>query len=198
MYKKIGILAMLILYALTATKAQENDSTAWHLGISTGTSVAAGFGRTEAVSWIAPRAEWHVNDRLTVSGGFALAGSLMPGGYNLHGLGPSSLAPRRQGTQVSAVWVKSEYRVNDRLWLWASMARVSGYAQPLWLDGSIPIEATAINGGMAWALSENSMLEMHFHFVHDHYANIFYPPYGHTYYGPFTPRYDIYTGHWPW
>ena len=178
--------------------AQEGDTSRWDFHMSTGATVATGFGRTQSLGWVAPSVSYRFSDRLKVSGGLAVAGSLLPaGGYTLHGR-ERSLAPRREGTKAGAMWVSATYHPNDRLWLWGSVMHVTGYAQPLWLDGAMNIEATAISGGVEYALGNGSMIGMHFHFVHDHYGSLLYPPYGHGWYGPYTPSLEIYGGHWPY
>ena len=62
----------------------------------------------------------------------------------------------------------------------------------------MPVGATAISGGMAYEFAEGSLLELHFRFVHDHYGTLLYPPYGHNYYGPFVPEWELFTGRWPY
>lgn len=205
MYKKTIIVLLLLLAAwplaaqraLTPRGEEPADTTDVAFHMSVGSTAAAGFGRSQLLLWAAPRVEWRASERLAVRGGLAMAGSLLPQGYELHGLGPRSLAPRRQGTRVGAAWAEADYRVGDHLWLWASVAHISGYAQPLWLDGAIPIAATAISGGVAYEFADNSLLEVHFHFVHDHYGSLLRPPYGGLYYGPLVPEWELYSGRWP-
>ena len=69
-------------------------------------TVAAGYGHTQSLVWTAPSVTYRASERLTVSGGLAAAGSLMPaGGYALHGRGERSLAPRREGTKAGALGI---------------------------------------------------------------------------------------------
>ena len=198
MGKKLYITILCALSLTLLAKGQESDTSRWRFHLSTGVTAAAGYGHTQSLGWTAPSVTYHANDRLTVSGGFAAAGSLMPvGGYALHGRGERSLAPRREGTRAGALWANATYHPNDRLWVWGSVAHVTGYAQPLWLDGALPIEATAISGGVEYALGNGSLIGMHFHFVHDNYGTLLHPPYGHAWYGPYTPHLEIYGGPWP-
>ena len=166
------LLLALLLTTPVALQAQGIDTTRWHVRLSTGTSVTSGFGQTRALSWVAPSFEFHPTSRLTVNTGFASVGGLMPLDYKLHGLGARSLAPRRSGTHVTALWAEAEYQVNSRLWLWGAVAHVSGFAQPLWLDSSLPLQATAFSGGVGYCFGENSTLEMHFHIVRDNYGTL--------------------------
>ncbi len=117
-------------------------------------------------------------------------GSLLPGGYTLQGRTPRNLAPRRVSV-ASTVDFVARYRAGDRLWIWGALSHAGGSAF------GMPLDVTAISGGFAYALSESSLLEMHFHFVHDQYGSMLYPPYGHTWYGPLTPSYELYHGPWP-
>ena len=66
----------------------QDDTSRTHVHLSTGATVASGFGRTQALSWVAPSVELKMSDRLTVSGGFAAAGTLL-GGYEVHRYTPS-------------------------------------------------------------------------------------------------------------
>ena len=185
MGKKLYITILCALSLTLLAKGQESDTSRWRFHLSTGVTAAAGYGHTQSLGWTAPSVTYHANDRLTVSGGFAAAGSLMPvGGYALHGRGERSLAPRREGTRAGALWASATYHPNDRLWVWGSVAHVTGYAQPLWLDGALPIEATAISGGVEYALGNGRLIGVPFHFVHDHYGTLLHPPYGHAWYGP--------------
>lgn len=192
-----AMLVALVAAAAPLAAQEKADSSRVDFHMSVGATAAAGFGRSDVLTWAAPSVKWHATDRLDVRGGMLVAGSLMPGGYRLHGLYDRSLAPLRQGTRVGAVWAEADYAVSDRLRIWASVLHLSGYAQPLWLDGARPIEATVISGGFAYALSDNSLLEMHFHVAHDHYGYMLHPPYGHGYYGAFVPSWEVYSGPWP-
>lgn len=197
MSKKASIILVFFLAAAMMAASQEADTSTTRVHLSTGASVAAGFGRTQSLMWVAPSIEQRINDRLSVGGGFALAGTLLPS-YEIHGYTPSSLAPLKRGTGLGAAWASAEYRVSDRLWLWASVAHVGGYAQPLWLDGSVPVGITAISGGLAYEFPKGSLLEMHFHFVHDHYGTVMEGLLAHPWYGSFAPEWEIYSGRWPY
>ena len=200
MYK--NILAILLLLLLgTGARAQwqhraERDTSRLEVHLSTGATVAAGWGRTDALAWTAPSLSYRASDRLTLHAGFAAASSLL-GSYELRGRHNRSLAPRREGTRLFAAALAAEYQASDRLTLWGSVAHLSGYAQPLWLDGAMPVRATAISGGLAYETSNASLLELHFHIVHDHYGNTALGPWGHPWYGWGVPSYELYHGPWP-
>ena len=163
----LAILLLALLLCTGPLSAQVTDSTGWHVRLSTGASVTSGMGQTQSLSWVAPSFEFHPTSRLTVNTGFAAAGSLLPTDFSLKGYGDRNLAPRREGTRLHALWAEAEYQVNDRLWLWGAVAHVSGIAQPLWLDHSVPLQATAFSGGFRYAVADRSLFEMHFHIVKD-------------------------------
>lgn len=160
-------IVLILLLAASPLAAQEVDTADWHIHLSTGISVSRCFGQTQSLSWVAPSFEFHPNDRLTINTGFVAAGSLMPSGYKLQGIGQRSLAPLRQGTRAAVLWAEAEYKVNPRLLVWGAVAHASGFAQPLWLDHSLPLQATAFSGGMDYRIGENSILEMHIHIIKD-------------------------------
>ena len=166
------LIVFLLLLAPVALQAQLLDTSRYDLHLATGTSVAAGFGRAQSLSWVAPSIELRPTSRLTVNTGFAAVGSLMPTDYKLQGLGSQSLAPLRLGTRATALWAKAEYQVNSRLWVWGALAHVSGFAQPLWLDSSLPLQATAFSGGFGYRFTGGSSLEMHINIVRDNYGTL--------------------------
>lgn len=172
MRRHLPILLLALLLCTGPLSAQVTDSTGWHVRLSTGASVTSGMGQTQSLSWVAPSFEFHPTSRLTVNTGFASVGSLLPADYKLHGYGSRSLAPLRTGTRATALWAEASYQVNSRLWLWASVAHLNGFAQPLWLDRSLPMQATAFSGGFGYRFGEKSILEMHIHIVRDHYGTL--------------------------
>ena len=169
---KHTLLLLALLLMPVALRAQVTDSANWHVRLSTGASVTSGMGQTQSLSWVAPSFEFHPTSRLTVNTGFASVGSLLPADYKLHGYGSRSLAPLRTGTRATALWVSAEYQVNSRLWLWGSVAHIGGFAQPLWLDRSLPLQATAFSGGLGYRFGESSILELHIHVVRDRFGTL--------------------------
>ena len=169
-------------------RAAMEDTSRWDFHLSTGSMVATGWGKTDALVWVAPRVGYQVNDRLWVGGGFAAAGSLL-GGYQVTGLWNQSLAPRRQGTQVMAARAEAEYRVGDHLTVWASLAYAGGWFEPLWAPRgeALSLGLTALSGGFAYETDNHTFFEMHFHIVHDQYGNAAHGLWGHPWYGPGVP-----------
>jgi hypothetical protein len=206
MCKKVIVIAAVLAFAL-GTSAQRQEPVvdtlqakepAYQLHLSTGTTFASGWGKSDAWMWVAPSLELRASDRLTLNVGFSATGSLLAG-YELQGRGPRSLAPRRRGTRMLSVGVEAEYRASDRLTLWGSVWHTGGFYEPLWSRDSeaLRIGTTAFSGGFAYELSDESFLEMHFHIVHDQYGNAALGPYGHPWYGPATPDFELYGGPWP-
>ena len=166
------LLLLALLLTPVALWAQAVDTSRCDVHLSVGSSVAAGFGRVQSLSWVAPSFEFHPTHRLTVNTGFVAAGSLMPTDYKLQGLHSRSLAPLRTGTRATALWAEAEYQVNSRLWLWGSVAHINGFAQPLWLDSSLPLQATIFRGGAGYRFGESSTLELQINVVHDPYGTL--------------------------
>ena len=76
MGKKLYITLLCALSLTLLAKGQESDTSRWRFHLSTGVTAASGYGHTQSLGWTAPSVTYHANDRLTVSGGFAAAGSL--------------------------------------------------------------------------------------------------------------------------
>lgn len=190
------ILLLLLLGSLGLRGQEVADTSRWQMHLSTGTTVATGFGQTQSLGWVAPSFSYQATDRLKLKAGFAYKGTLLSTHYRLRAYGPEDLAPRREGTQAGALWASAEYQANERLWLWASVAHLSGFAQLLWLDQSLPLQASAFSGGFAYKFNSGSVLEMHLHIVRDTYGSAFGLMYS-PYYDPFVPSYTIYSAPWP-
>lgn len=200
MHKK-ALVVMALLSLCLSLSAQRNerlvaDSSRWDFHLSTGVSVASGWGKSDALLWTAPRVEYRASDRLTLSGGFGVVASLMPG-YELR-MPVTSCAPRRHGTRLLGGFVSARYQASDRLNLWASVQRVTGWREPLWTPQgeALDISLTSVSGGFVYALGDYSFLEMHFNFVHDHYGNSALGLFGHPYYGLGTHPWDPYGSPW--
>lgn len=198
MYKKtLAIIALLVFTGgVSAQDRTEADTARWDYHLSVGSSVMTSNGKGNAYLWVTPKVAYRANDRLTLRGGFVAVGSLL-GGYELQG-NTRSLAPRRRGTQLMGASVGANYQVNDRLTLWATVMHIGGWHEPVWspFNESFNIGVTALSGGFSYALSDDSMLEMHFHFIHDHYGNDALGILGYPYYGYGIPCHDFYGGPW--
>ena len=199
MHKKFFFVIALLMLSLSLPaqrKEEAKDTSRWDFHLSTGVTIGSGWGKTDALMWTAPRVEYRASDRLTLRGGIAMVGSLMPD-YELK-MPVRSYAPRRQGTRLLAGFASARYQVNDRLNIWASLQHVGGWHEPLWTPQgeALNIGLTAFSGGFSYELSDQSLFEMHFHIVHDHYGNSALGLLGHPWYGPGVPSYELYHGSW--
>ena len=175
MTKRVSLIILMLLTAFTVTaQMPENDTSRWHASVATGLWMGSGFGRQQHVEWISPSVELRPNDRLTLQTGFTLTGHLLPQGYRVQVYGPS-LAPRRTGTQTTSMWVAGQYKVNERLSVWASVAHATGYFQPIWLDQSVPLDVTSLSGGFAYKLGRESLFEMHLQLLTDRAGTAWMP-----------------------
>lgn len=200
MHKKVIFVVALLMLCLDLPAQRKegaaSDTSRWDFHLSTGVTVGSGWGKTEALLWTAPRVEYRATERLTLRGGFAAMSSMTPG-YVLR-MPVTSYAPRRQGTRLLGGFVSARYQVNSRLNIWASLQRVTGWHEPLWTPQgeALNVDLTSFSGGFAYELSNHSLFEMHFHIVHDHYGNSALGLFGHPYYGPGVPSWDLYSGPW--
>lgn len=195
MYKKVAVILVMVLGVAGYAAAQAGDSSRVDVHASVGTTVLSGFGRTQAALWVAPHIDYRATERLTVSAGFGCAESLLPQGYELRAYTPS-YAPRRQGSRVAAVWAAVEYRISDRLTVWGMVEHLGGFMQPLWMDHSVPLRATAFSGGFAYKAGDAGLLEMEFRIVRDHYGTAPLGFYGHLCSDPFAPEWGYYGSPW--
>lgn len=197
MYKKtiLVVAALVLALGVSAQHRVSADTSRWDLHLSTGTSFVSGWGKSDAYLWVVPSVEYHATNRLTLHGGFAYMGSLLKG-YEL--CYTSNFAPRRQGTRLIATKVGADYWATDKLNLWASLTHIGGWYEPLWPPSgeALAVDISMLSGGINYALSNDSMLEMHFHFVFDHYGNSALGLLGHPSYGYGVPNYELYNGPW--
>lgn len=187
------MVTLAVFASATAQTADSVDVERWDFHLSTGTSVT--FAGREAMPrmWTAPSVTFRPNDRLTLRGGFLAVGS-SPDAYRLHGLQRPSLAPRRRTTSVAAAGVEADYRVSDRLWVWASVWRAGGWLQP-WFDPTGEahrLGITSFSGGFDLKLGEGSALSMSFSMVRDDYGTLFDMPGFYRYGGAFAPEFDLF------
>lgn len=195
MYKKVTMMTGLMLLAVAAwgqrKEAAASDTSRWDFHLSTGATAVTFGGHGDAYLWVAPRVEYRASDRLTVGGGFGYTGSLL-NSYELRG-NQRSLAPRRTGTRLFTAYGDLQYRASDRLSLWAEVSHTAGWYTPLWgSEGhALSLGLTSFSGGLAYELSDESFLELHFHIVHDQYGNAARGLFGHPYYGPGVPSLEL-------
>ncbi|MBR1785507.1 MAG: hypothetical protein IJ760_08755 [Bacteroidales bacterium] len=165
MRKSVHILPLLLLVAGLAHGQASLGDSPLRVSVSTGTQVASGFGQVQALQWVAPSLKYEVTPRLTVAGGFAAVGSLVPQLGTKNSGDGRDLLPRRGGTQATAFWGAASYRLGESLTLWGAVAHAGGTLQPMWADRALPLDVTAFSGGLRWQMTDSQLLELHFRVV---------------------------------
>lgn len=152
-------------------ESQDTVFSKWepHLAVGTG-FMATTRGDNRIFTSVAPSLTYHANDRLSFYGAFSVISDL--------GLNPNynvgrSYAPRRNngGTGLVSVEAGGEYRLNENIWLAASVWHVGGQYAPLFgpLNGStMDVSATAISAAAAFRFKNDNYLHLSFTFVRDH------------------------------
>ena len=151
----------------------------WDFHLSMGSAMTVGNGTSASLFGISPSVEFRPNERLKVTATATLLNSyaLMPAGYHLRGQEPRNLAPLRNprgSAAMGALQVSASYRVNERLWVAASLTRVAGdlasgtLINP-WLVGNRPLtlDATAMTASMRYRFKNDSFLDIHMTFIDD-------------------------------
>lgn len=151
-------------------RSQDSVLAAWepHLAVSTG-FIGSALGDNRLFTSVAPSIAYHASDRLSFYGGFSITSDL--------GLNPSynagrSRAPRRSngGTGLVSAEAGGEYRLNERVWLAASVWHLRGEYAPLFgpLNGdAVEMSATAISAAAAFRFKDNNYLHLSFTYVRD-------------------------------
>lgn len=171
MKRNVIILVSLLLCAVVhGVQAQGVASSPF--GVQMGASVMSGFGQRQALQWVAPHATLVSTSRLTVQGGFAAVGSLLPQGMLQNAKPADDLTPLRDETKMAAGWLRASWQATDRLLLWGAVARLGGQLTPLWSNQAMPLGVTVVSGGARYALTESSSIEMSFHYVRDDYGSL--------------------------
>lgn len=149
-----------------------------------------------SVFGISPSAVYRPNDRVTVKAGFSIVHSfsLMPEGYRVSGYRPRSLAPYRNPDHMAlSATVSATYKVNDRLWIAASLMHMSGdvaagvFVNPWYYNGEpMPLNATAFSAAMRYRFGDDNYLNVHFTYIDDRTGALgpmfFGGPYGSPFY----------------
>lgn len=179
----------------------------WEFHLSMGSSIV-GSNRGAASIWgITPSVTLRPSDKLKINASVSLLDSysMYPNGYNIRGREVRNLDPvRNYGAAAAALKLSASYKLNDRLWLAASLLHASGglasaaLVNP-WLPTDLPLllDATAFTAAMRYRIGDNSFLDIHMTVIDDRagtlmplyfggpfggfYGDTFYNPmYGHT------------------
>lgn len=188
---------MFLVLSSTRCMAQAPDSTRWQFRLSAGNAMVAGFGQHRATSWFSIDAIYPMSHDISLGGGFAKGGTLIPyGAPILHSSEPRSLAPRREGTDLTSVWVSASWQANDKLFLWASLRHTVGFTQQYFSTTPAPASLTAVEGGTSYAFNNSTFIELHFHIVHGNYGELLHTLYGSFWNSGMTPPLVITNGPW--
>ncbi len=77
----VTILLLLLLGSVISQGQEESDTSRWQLHVSTGATVATGFGQTQSLGWVAPSFSYQATNRLKLKAGFAYKGTLLSTHY---------------------------------------------------------------------------------------------------------------------
>lgn len=181
----------------------EDSLKRWDFHLAMGATMVGGRHLSASGFALTPTVVFRPNERLKISASMSMLDSysLYPGGYNLGAREVRSLAPvRNAGAAAAAVSVAASYKVNDRLWIAASLMNVSGGVASAalvnpWLTGVGPVmlDATAFSAAMRYKVGESSFLDLHLTVIDDRMGTLgplyFGGPFGGYYadplFGPF-------------
>ncbi len=126
---------------------------------------------------ITPSVVYRPSDRFTfrTSATFLNSYTLAPGGYQIHGQRPRSMAPlRNPNSLASAFTMSASYKVNDRLWIagrvmFLNGSLASGAIVNPWFAPDMPIDlnATAVTAAMRYRIGDDSFIDLHFTYIKD-------------------------------
>ncbi len=189
--------------SLRNTSVQPADSVRkWDFHLSMGATVMGGRNLSASGFSITPTVVLTPNDRLKISASASMIDSysLYPGGYNLGVRETRSLAPvRNPRAAAAAISIAASYKVNDRLWVAASLMHSSGMlasaalANPWLAGGPVPLDATAFSAAMRYKVGEKSYLDVHLTVVDDR-AGTFGPLYFGGPFGGYCGGYGSFYG----
>ncbi len=204
------------VHALTDT-SRLTDNKRWDFHLSMGTALAGSRFGSASVFSVTPSVIYRPNDKLTVHASASALNSytLAPNGYRIEGVRPRSYAPLRHPSAAvaGAVNLAMTYRVNERLWLGASLFHMGGQmASDALMNPFLPpatmmdMNLTAFTASLRYKLREDSFLDMHMTVINDPtgalgplyygslYGGLYGAPYGGIYGGPYGGMYGSSLG----
>ena len=163
--------------ASTTQAAYPSDSlNRWDFHLSLGSGIMGGSYSSASYLGVTPSLVFRPTDRLKITASATILDSysLSGGNYYIRGREPRSLAPLRNPARAASVSVAVSYRVNDRLWVAASLHTLGGMlangalVNP-WLAGTPPmdLDATAFSASMRYRMGDNSFLDLHMTLIED-------------------------------
>lgn len=148
-----------------------------HLFVETG-FMATNYGDNRAFTTVAPTLTYHVNERLSFTGGFGLSSDF---GLNAHyNIDNRSYAPykhRNGGTGLIAGHFSAEYQVSENVWLAASISHIGGTYAPFYgpmNGGAFDVSATAISAAAAFRFNNDNYLRLSITLIRDHAGTLPY------------------------
>ncbi len=149
----------------------------WDFRLSLGSTIIGGRNLAASAFSVTPTVVFRPNERLKISASATSLNSysLHPGGYNIRGREVRDLAPvRNPSANAVGISVAASYKVNDRLWIAASLMHIGGglasaaIVNP-WLSGVGPVmlDATAFSAAMRYRVGKKSYLDVHFTVIDD-------------------------------
>ena len=149
----------------------------WEFHLSMGSSIVGTSFSSASLFGITPSIIYRPNDRLKIKASMTALDSytIATNGYRIRGNEPRSLAPvRYPGSTAGAFNVSASYRVNDRLWIAASLMHVIGglaagtLLNPWFVnDSPVPLDATAFSAAMRYRIGEDNYIDIHMSFIDD-------------------------------
>jgi hypothetical protein len=166
----------------TNTKTKDSvDKMEYHMSLFSG--VYTGWGEAHGYMGAAPSFSYHASDRLTLKAGFAFTTDINSDRYRICGNESRSFAPRRSNnTGAVGVDVAAEYKVNDNLWMAASIYYLGGSYDPIWNRSNRPMDLNVYGGSFAlhYRTKNDNRFSVYFDFIHDETGAItpwmFYSP----------------------
>lgn len=174
-----------------------------HGTVGTGVEIGRGYATTYLAA--SPRVDYHPNDKLTLTVGFSVMGTMDPNRFMLRGNQPRSLTPRKNGNASAAIaaYIAAQYQVNDRLWVAASLFHAGGQMiMPTTFTpwGYIPggwtadINLTAFSAAMRWKVGDDTYINLQCQIIRDgtgqlwpYYTSPFYNSYMYGFGGNWLP-----------
>lgn len=148
----------------------------WEFHLSMGSEFIGNKLGSASLFWVTPTVVYRPGERLKIRASVSMLNSysLMPQGYTFRGNAPRSLAPLRNPASAAALDVSATYRVNDRLWVSASLLCLgggvaSGIILNPWLmdNGPVPLRATAFSASARYRIGEESYLDVQMTMIDD-------------------------------
>ena len=166
------------IHPLTDLDKLKDTLQTWEFHLSMGSSFLTGNRGSASLFGITPSVIYRPNDRLTIKATASAFNSytLSPGGYSLHGRSPRNLAPLRNPGPAAAgtLGVSASWKVNDRLWIAASLMHAGGQLSSAalvnpWLlhDGHVDLDATAFSAALRYKIGDDNFLDLYMTVIDD-------------------------------